>query len=145
MLANKCPYVDGSVVYQARALYSLIYNDLRMWNDAGCGGGTREMLDRKTSPNPSQGGGIGSASNQQYSLSPNPSNGNITLKQLVPDANPVDAVIMNATGEEVYKNTLQFTGGTSQISIDNMPPGLYLIKLTDNKSQTFTMKFVIAK
>jgi len=143
MLANMCPYVDGSVVYQARALYSLIYNDLRMWNDAGCGGGTRGMLDRTASPNPSQGGGIGSASNQQYSLSPNPSNGNVTLKQLVPDANPVKTQIWNDAGTSVYQGEFHFVGGVTQFSMINKIPGLYLLQLTDSKGKQFMIKFVI--
>jgi len=139
LLANMCPYVDGAVVYDARAMYSLIYNDLRMWNDAGCGNGS-SMLDRGASPQPSPGerGQL-----QQYSLSPNPSNGNVTLKQLVPDANPVKAQIWNDAGTNTYDGELHFTGGITQLSVINKIPGLYLLQLTDSKGRSFTLKFVI--
>ena len=35
-LANLCPQIDGDIVLAARALYSLIYNDMRMFSDISC-------------------------------------------------------------------------------------------------------------
>ena len=139
-LANLCPYVDGSVVYQARALYSLIYNDLQTFADAGCGGGSNGMGDRLVA-NPSV--GSDSMSGQHYILYPNPSNGNVTLQQLVPDADPVNAEVLNATGTRVYAGRLYFEDGVAQFSMGAKAPGLYLLQLNDSKGRSFSLKFVI--
>ena len=80
---------------------------------------------------------------QKYSLSPNPSDGNVTLKQLVPDVNPVKAQIWNDAGTSIYEGELHFAGGVTQFSVPNKIPGIYLLQLTDSKGMQFMLKFVI--
>lgn len=149
-LANKCPYVDGSVVYHARALYSMIYDDLRMFNDGGCDPVTRTMSERTSGTKKDTSGSMSRSTTlvtnkQRYTLSPNPSNGRVTLTQLITDANPVNAEVLNGTGEQVLNQQVIFESGTTQLDISSMPPGLYLLRLTDSRAQTYSVKFVIVK
>ena len=79
----------------------------------------------------------------QYTLSPNPSDGNITLKQSVADNKPVIAEVWNATGISVYKGQLHFEGGSTKLRVINAPPGMYLLQLIDSGGKRYTLKFVI--
>ena len=35
-LAHKCPIVDGAIIYAARALYSAVFNDMRVFGEGDC-------------------------------------------------------------------------------------------------------------
>ncbi len=80
---------------------------------------------------------------QRYSLSPNPSDGNLLLKQLVPDGEPVKTEVWNGAGSCVFKGILNFAENVSRLSVANNTPGLYLLKLIDSNGKTYTLKFVI--
>lgn len=80
---------------------------------------------------------------QNYNISPNPSDGNITLRQLVKDTDPVFAQIWSTSGVSIYKEELLFTNGVDQLHVVNSVPGLYLLQLTDSKGRVFILKFVI--
>ncbi len=70
-------------MFQARALYSEIYNNLTIFNDDSCMDADTKYIAARHNPNPS----IKPAKSdvQKYSLMPNPNNGNIILRQLIPD------------------------------------------------------------
>jgi len=80
---------------------------------------------------------------QQYSLFPNPSNGNIILQQAIADELPVKAEIFNGVGLNINKDNLHFTGGVGQLHMINVTQGLYLIHLVDSKEREFIIKFVV--
>jgi hypothetical protein len=82
---------------------------------------------------------------QSYSLHPNPSDGNITLMQKVPDGNPVMGEVWNETGEVIYKGQLSFTGGITNLKVINATPGMYLLQLIDSGGNRFMLKFVISE
>lgn len=86
---------------------------------------------------------IVNANAQDYMLYPNPSDGNITIKQQVADMKSVKAEICNAVGQVIYKGDFNFSNGTSHFTMQNKVPGIYLLKLTDNTSGQFTIKFTI--
>ncbi len=74
---------------------------------------------------------------------PNPNSGNIILRQLISDINPVRAQIWNASGMNIFRENLQFTNGLDQLHLINAMPGLYLLQLTDSYGKVFNLKFVI--
>jgi hypothetical protein len=78
-----------------------------------------------------------------YRLYPNPSDGNITLEQVIPDNTPVTAVLYNALGMVESRTTLHFAGGTDHMSIQNATPGIYLLQLRDANGREYQLKFVI--
>ncbi len=140
-LSQLCPEINGTVVYQARALYSFIYNDLSMFNDDSCvNTDTVDIAARHgISPTLSNGEVIA----QKYSLIPNPNNGNFTIMQTIKDEMPVKAEILNSVGMNVYKGNLLFNAGIDKLQMLNTIPGLYLLRLTDNKGQKYLIKFVV--
>jgi len=142
-LANMCPFVDGSVVYNARALYSYIYQDPRMFSDIGCEPEDRSSIAESRTSKIDSTVNSGVIGDQSYILYPNPSNGYITIQQKVGDNNPVQAEVLNVTGMSVYKGLLHFENGITSLSMYNKVPGLYLLQLTDTKGNQFMLKFVI--
>ena len=144
ILANDCPFVSGTIVYNARALYSLVFNDPRMFNDVGCdstgsdttgGGGTRHANTGVS--------GNKAVTSQQYSLFPNPSDGHITIQQANQDDVPVPVEVLNVAGVRIYKGILRFEGGHASLHLVNAVSGLYLMQLADGKSARTTLKFTI--
>ena len=140
-LADMCPYINGPVIYNARALYNAVFNNSRVWSDLGCSasGGGAPRYGESLTPALSKGAGV-----QSYALHPNPSDGNITLVQKVPDAKPVMAEVWNETGELIYQAQIQFEGGVTHLKVMNAIPGMYLLQLIDSAGNVFTLKFVIS-
>ncbi len=140
-LAQLCPHKDGMVVYQARALYSYIYNDLTMFNDDSCM--AEDSTYRAEWKQPRQGSitaqDIGG---QGYQLYPNPNDGNITLQQLISDTGIVRVEIYDVVGRRVYGNKLQFSGKIAKLHVGDIVPGMYLLQLTGTDEKMFRFKFV---
>lgn len=136
VLAFKCPTVDGPIIYQARSLYSVVFEDFPPFNDAGCDGDTTTTTpkplakERKTD-------------HQSYTLYPNPTDGHINLHQAVADSEPVSIEVWNATGAKVFRNKVAFQGGDAYLQLSKMPPGLYLLQVLDARGNRFVIKFTI--
>jgi len=147
-MANLCPQLYGTAVYQSRALYTAVFDELRVWNDDSCFvapdsaqcqcGGNNGRKARFANNKTSQ-----SNFNQHYILKPNPNNGSFVLQQLVSDINPVSTEIWNEIGQKVFDDQIYFSGNVSNISMTNIVPGLYLLKLTDINGRNFTFKFLV--
>jgi len=147
-LAHKCPSVDGQIIHDARALYSLVYDDMRMFSDAGCGttdtttawdGGCqcyRKMVGGQPIAATSDG-------NQVYTLYPNPNHGSFTLQQLIPDNYPVMIEIWNEVGVNIYRANVYFSGGQYILNNTKFNPGMYFIKIQDTRGSTFNNKFIV--
>ena len=80
--------------------------------------------------------------NQNYQLYPNPNNGSYELSQFILDVNPVNAAIYNEIGTLVTTIKIQFNGYTAKVQPVNLPPGLYLIRLTNSQNHSFNYKFI---
>ena len=139
VLANKCPLIDGAVVYQARALYRLLTNDLTVFNDDYCelrngNDGSHARKSKPVSAFPQA---------QSYMLSPNPNIGDMTLMQLIADDRPAEVAVRTAVGATFYKATIAFKGGSAHFDLRAMVPGLYLLELRDGDGLDYTLKFVV--
>ncbi len=141
-LASLCPNQNGTIVFQARALYSEVYNDLTTWNDDSCIL-SRQKPDTLAQRHVQPGVTGSDVLDQQYSLHPNPSNGNIYLRQKYEDDSAVRAEILDVEGREIYRNTLFFNQQNAHIIMQGLPYGLYLLKLEDSRGRIFILKFVI--
>ena len=82
---------------------------------------------------------------QIYTIYPNPSDGNINIAQKVADAKPVDIVVYNALGAVIYKTGGQLPANIMTLHLDDIPSGLYLIQLTDQKGKSSRARFTIQK
>lgn len=143
VLANLCPLTDGAVVYQARALYCIVFKAPMLFDDGVCNAGLEGKPGRSSttsvSPNPAS----YLLSQQAYSLAPNPNNGNMTLMQKIRDEQPVRVEVLNMPGQVIYKGSLLFNGNMAPLNLQGLCPGLYLVQLRDSAGNSFVLKFVM--
>ena len=148
-LANLCPKRDGEIVYQARGLYRTVFNDPGDFNDNCMDSAASSPCDTcDWHGRHAQHGGKGAlakATQQRYKLFPNPNEGNFTLQQMLDDDKPVTAEVTDALGRVLYKQVRTFSNNKLRLALDNVPPGLYLLHITDSSGKMFNFKFVIAK
>jgi len=148
-LSTLCPYTNGPVVYKARAMYDLVFDTLRIFEN-GCD--DTAVIDTSLSKltvntDPTKANTtittIAMGDGQKYLLYPNPNNGNFTLQQKVSDKEPVIAEIWDVVGRSIYKESIRFDRETTDLRIMNGPPGMYVLQLTDSKNRKFRFKFVV--
>lgn len=145
-LANLCPELNGSVVYQARALYSDLYLDLTVFNDDSClDVDTTYIADRRSNPDPNPGLININSIQQNYAIYPNPNDGNFELLQMMADKDPVMAEVFDVVGRSVGKEKIIFNTPTTKLHVGNVSPGIYVLQLTDSKKRIFKFKFVIER
>jgi hypothetical protein len=142
-LGNLCVLYNGYAVYDARVLYNLLYEDMKIFTsecDTLDGGGSREAWQPfGTEPFEI----MANKAVQQYNLLPNPNNGNFSIRQLVQDEQPVNAEVWNAIGARVFKGRLEFKAKKAEFRSNNLAPGNYLLKLNDSKGRHYTIKFTV--
>jgi hypothetical protein len=143
-IANLCPAIEGTIVYMARGLYSTVTGQVVNYDDACLSVDTSSGKHSNPAINPVI-KNINDATNagQNYTLQPNPNNGNFTVSQKITDNTTTKLQVWNATGRVVISGNIQFTGGNATIHIPDAIPGLYLLQLTDNSGNSFTRKFVV--
>jgi len=142
-LANLCPITGGKCVYQARALYDMIYDTLVFFPNNCPDTVVFDSIAERHSAPPLPKGDTATNGNQQYTLYPNPNNGNFVLQQNIADQQPVISEIWDVTGRSIYKGDLHFETRTTTLQMVNEMPGLYLLQLTDSKGRMFKLKFVV--
>jgi len=141
-LASLCPEINGTVVYQARSLYSAVYNDLSTFNDDSCMDiDSSYSAERHANSNTV----LTNNGDQNYILYPNPNDGNLSLQQLITDTKPVSVEISDIVGQSIYKEKLLFNGNSINLQLGTLIPGMYLLELTDNENRSFKFKFVVTK
>ncbi len=126
-------------------MYTVVFNDPEAWNDdVACGVGTDTTGgDGKRTVRLGSNAQSASSNTQEYSLYPNPNNGNIFVLQKNADNNAVSAQILDALGKQVYKEQLLFSAKKAQINLQGIMPGLYVLELRDSKGNDFMLKFVV--
>ncbi|MBE9598703.1 T9SS type A sorting domain-containing protein [Pedobacter sp. MC2016-24] len=132
-LADLCPAVDGGAVYQARSLLQTVTGDFVAYDDDSCmyGNGMFRLT-----------GLSAEAQQQAYTLSPNPNNGRLLLRQQLTDDQPVAMSIYDIQGRIVMRSVLNF-GKTRQqtVTMSAVTPGMYLLHLQDQAGKNYTIKF----
>ncbi len=80
----------------------------------------------------------------EYSIFPNPTSGKLTIKVGVTKNTMINAEVTDASGKSVLKQTLNFSAGENNqsINIANLANGLYFIKLTNSENKTETIRIV---
>jgi hypothetical protein len=135
-LANLCPLNYGNGVYEAQALYSILYEDDTTQFNGSC---ETDTSARHSQPYNEV---IGS---QAYKLFPNPNSGGITLKQSFADNNTVQLSVRDVLGRVVYSGVAEFNGGNAKIDLSRLDNGVYILQLNDAKQKISNFKFVIQK
>ncbi len=134
-LATACPDVDGSVVYQARALYNAIYACAETF-ETNCAENTAKSLH----VNSENSEGI-----ELIRVYPNPNKGEFDIYFNQLDEKLVQVSIRDLSGKEIYFAERIVEGNVLKISL-NATSGLYYLELTHPISgNTKKQKIVILK
>jgi len=148
-LANMCPYIDGAVVFQARALYNIIFDGFyKFYDDCDAGGGGRSGA----TPAP-----LAKMFNEteinvllKTTLYPNPNDGNYVLKFSNPDfkrdeKQSIEISIFDITGRQVAKEN-KFLNGENQLNLStNLLNGTYLVKVRLEDGTIDVHRLIISK
>jgi len=144
-LANKCPFIDGSIIYNVRTLYGIVFNSPRHFFDGGCDFIDSTDVERRTGSGNNDNSNISAVSaksKQQYQIYPNPNNGIFILQQALLDINPVSIEILNETGSITYKSIVIFANKQANFHTTGLSNGVYLLKLIDSNGNVYTIKFL---
>jgi hypothetical protein len=139
LVQTLCPYTNGNVVFQAEAMYRILFADDTTSFDGNCDS------DTSTGGRGVNQGVITTNAIQQYKLYPNPNNGSFIIRQSTADITPVSVTIKDVLGRGVFTQSIQFNGGISQLQLSNLPAGVYILQITDANQKISNFKFVIQK
>jgi hypothetical protein len=80
---------------------------------------------------------------ESFALSPNPTNGLVTIKYAGTGNNATEMIISDMTGKKVWTENHVFTPGSSKvINLNRFASGLYIINMTDAKGRVEMYKVI---
>jgi hypothetical protein len=129
---NLCPGLDGSCVYQGRALYNTIYANAALFND-NCTAATNQRLTaaKKNTVNDSW----------HVTIYPNPASKQITLVSKEQSV-ALMVTIRDVNGKIVLSKNLVTSNNLGNLGIELLN-GVYLVTIQNSKHETITKKLVI--
>ena len=136
-LANGCPFTDGPAVYQARALYNVVYSTVVVFED-----------DCPTEPNNGRVWNKEENSNIENKdfdvlLYPNPASDELFIAPFELQKGEIAVEIRDMNGKLVYKENTNLSEGVGQIKL-NVSNGVYFVKITNfSTQQCINKKLVI--
>lgn len=119
-LAEKCPFTEGQVIYQARALYNII-NDTSINFVDFCESGVQRIS--KTIENDKV------ESENNLTIFPNPSTGEINIIFINKELDFLEIKVQDLNGKIVYENKkLTSENGLSKLLLD-VENGIYIVQI----------------
>lgn len=137
-IAYKCPFSDGSVVYQARALFNMIYTSVVLFSD-NC------PVEDDTNTRHALNGYNEKISNLKWTadLYPNPATNDLFITGS--NENEVlQVIITDVSGKQVESYTLKTQAHTAKLLLD-LNSGIYFVTLSNSNNETVVKKLVISK
>lgn len=158
ILAHQCPFTDGPIVYQARALHSIVTEEVKPYNDLGC-----EDRGYSRSPSDSSANGVSAsdvevesllASNEKktqatfkrismYDIYPNPANDYFSIISNV-RSEKLELKITDVSGKLLVKKSIITSNYSAELPVD-LINGIYFVNLINEQGQRTTKKLVISK
>ncbi len=144
-LANMCPYVDGAVVFQARALYNILYNGFYPFSD-NC----NPVIDARGVNTNNVITGIEEEKGinviLKSTLYPNPNNGNYVLKfNKAVEKQNVEISIFDISDKLVFKQRNFVDTGTALEVSNDLLNGTYLVKVKLDDGTIDMHRLIISK
>ena len=134
-LAQACPFTDGDVIYQARALYNSIYRT-NIYFENNC----PEASDRSFSQVKNT-----TTSSFEVLVYPNPNTGNFALVPFNSDITELNIKVIDVNGKTVFMKTITSGDRLFNLNLDS-PNGIYMMLITDPlTSESITKRIVIQK
>jgi hypothetical protein len=135
-LAALCPGTNGSVIYQARALYLMITGTV--FNSTDACGDTGERFAPHADENES-----GKAAKWDVDLFPNPNNGNFAIVSKN-EKEILEVTIHDVNGKELFRKQVQTNKHYHVLDLFLMN-GLYFVTIKNEENESVTKKMGIAK
>ena len=123
-LSNLCPYTNGGVVYQARALYNIMYSTFAKFTDNCALGTGSRLFDNVVKDEPAAVNVI-----LKSKLYPNPNGGNFNIEiASTTDNKTVEVYVYDMAGKIVLYKIEQLQQNKLQLN-PNLTYGTYLVKV----------------
>lgn len=133
-LANKCPFLEGEVVYQARALYNVINSTVVLFKD-NC------PVESKTSSRLMK--SLNATPFWDATIYPNPASNELFIKTSN-EKEELKVVITDVNGRVVADYLVKTNGFIGNIRL-NMNSGIYFVTLSNSNNDKAVKKLVITK
>jgi hypothetical protein len=155
ILCYQCPFTDGTVVYEARALYNQIYQTTEQYNDNNCVP-LGYVWGRTTGANGNENSDLEQelishekAMKQKFTLTPvyelypNPAQNEVSIYALN-NSGKLDVTIQDVSGKILLQKTIN-TNVNGTILELNLLNGIYFVNLINETGNKTVKKLVIAK
>ena len=136
-LAQKCPFTDGAVVFNARALMKIWGNDQVYSNVCE----TIVLPDTKLVGKFAQ---TMEPAQENVLVYPNPNNGTFSIAYTFEQSGQVFA-LYDLMGREIIRTSLEKNAGIKEISNSDLNNGVYFYKITHGNNILFNGKLIINK
>lgn len=136
-IASGCPFTDGAVVYQARALYNVVYNSAVTFEDNCPTIAANSRLGNKQNNT-----AVIDKDGFDALVYPNPSNGNIFVAPIGKDVENIVITVTDITGKILYNE--QTTVTTSFVNFNlNVKAGTYFVTIVNTHTNEKIIKKLI--
>jgi hypothetical protein len=157
ILCYQCPFTDGSVVYEARALYNQLNETIVNYNDNNCGQ-LGFSIGRTNGSNGNEGENLGleqelisheKAMKQKfatlpyYELFPNPAQDEVNIYS-INTTGSLDVIIQDVNGKIVMQKKVLADVNGASLKLDLLN-GIYFVNLIDGVGNKTIKKLIIAK
>ena len=148
VLATKCPFKHGAIIYNARALNTLVTGSISTYSDNGCDVVENSIMF-------TQGGELGRVApktnnvkitNEEvkdYYLYPNPAIDKLQITSRV-EKEDLTLEISDLSNKLISKSNIQINNFATEIELD-LINGIYLVSLVKANNERIVLKLIISK
>jgi hypothetical protein len=149
-LAQKCPFIDGPIIYNARALNTLVTGSITVFNDTGCDSQGQSLmsseyggeLERKFNNSLTNGNELENVSSL-YNLFPNPATDQLYIVSAT-ENEELQIAIKDLSNKIVLQTTIHIQNFQANIKLD-LINGAYLVSLIRANNERINSKLLITK
>lgn len=131
-MANGCPFTDGDVVYQTRALYNSIYRTNIYFENNCPEVSGRSFLSVKDIP----------TSSFDVLVYPNPNSGSFSLVPFKADIKELNIKVIDINGKVVLAETITSGERIFNLNLDS-PNGIYMLFVSDPRTNESIIKRIV--
>jgi hypothetical protein len=135
-LANKCPFLEGEVIYQARALYNVINSTVVSFKD-NC------PVEDKTSSRLANTKTISDVDVWNANIYPNPASNELFINSNK-ETEEIKVIITDVNGRTIADYFVKTSGFTGNVKL-NTNSGIYFVTLSNSNGEKVVRKLVVTK
>lgn len=133
ILSSKCPFLDGPIIYNSRALYNLFTSQNVQYNDVGC------ITDESLRKVPSK----RNNNIDKYLIFPNPAIDEVQISG-INEKELIKVIVSDLNGRKIFDQERVITDYKTSLKF-KLVDGVYLVTLINQDHERTVKKLVIAK